>query len=256
MVKFNIIEVSDVNEYLMKVDDKSIDLLLTDPPYGISIDEWDIFESEEKYFEFMYSWLDIAITKVKDSGSIYLFNNTYNSAELTVFLKNKGLFFQNWITWYKKDGFTSMTRRFNRVQETIIFFTKDKKNYTFNHDDVRVPYESVNRIEAAKKTGILKNGKRWFPNPNGKLCGDVWEFTSEKNRNRINGKMIKQFHATQKPVEMIERIILASTNEGDLVLDPFMGSGTTALASKNLKRNFIGCDSNENYVEFATNRLK
>ena len=126
MVKLNVIENSDVIEYLMKVEDKSVDLLLTDPPYGISIDDWDVFENEEKYFEFMYSWLEIAITKVKDNGSIYLFNNSYNSAELTVYLKNKGLFYQNWITWYKKDGFTSMTRRFNRVQETIIFFSKDK----------------------------------------------------------------------------------------------------------------------------------
>lgn len=255
MVKLNSIEVSDVFDYLNSVDDKSVDLLLTDPPYGISIDDWDVFESEEKYFEFMYKWLELGINKVKDNGSIYLFNNSYNSAQITVFLKNKGLFFQNWITWYKKDGFTSMTRRFNRVQETLIFFTKDKKQYTFNYDDIRVPYESKSRIDAAKKKGILKNGKRWFPNPNGKLCGDVWEFSSEKNRNRVNGKMKKQFHATQKPVEMIERIIKASTNEGDLVLDPFMGSGTTALAAKNLNRNFIGCDLNPDYVKFSLERL-
>jgi site-specific DNA-methyltransferase (adenine-specific) len=256
MVKLNSIEVSDVVNYLNMIDDKSVDLILTDPPYGISIDDWDVFKNEDEYFNFMYTWLELAINKIKDDGSIYLFNNNYNSAHILLFLKDKGLFFQNWITWYKKDGFTSLKRKFNRNQETLLFFTKDKKNYIFNYDDVRVPYESTNRIEAAKKKGILKNGKRWFPNPNGKLCGDVWEYSSEKNRNRINGKLKKQFHATQKPVEMIERIIKASTNEGDLVLDPFMGSGTTALAAKNLNRNFIGCDLNPDYVEFSLKRLE
>lgn len=255
MVELNTIEVSDVFNYLKKVDNKSVKLLLSDPPYGMSIDEWDVFENEESYFKFMYDWLSIAIDKVTDDGSIYLFNNSYNSAHILNFLQQKGLFFQNWITWYKKDGFTSIKKRYNRVQETILFFTKDKKNYTFNYDDIRIPYESTSRIEAAKKTGILKNGKRWYPNQNGKLCTDVWEFTSEKNRNRINGKTVKQFHTTQKPVEMIERIIRASTNVGDLILDPFMGSGTTALASKNLNRNFIGCDLNPEYVEFSLKRL-
>lgn len=255
MIEINSIEVSDVLDYLKKVNDKSVKLLLTDPPYGISIDEWDVFKDEESYFKFMYDWLSIAIDKVTDDGSIYLFNNSYNSAHILNFLQQKGLFFQNWITWYKKDGFTSIKKRYNRVQETILFFTKHNKNYTFNYDDIRVPYESKSRIEIAKKTGILKNGKRWYPNTNGKLCPDVWEFTSEKNRNRVNGKMVNQFHATQKPIEMIERIIKASTNEGDLILDPFMGSGTTAVAAKNLNRNFIGCDLNPKYVEFSLKRL-
>ncbi len=255
MVKINTIEVSDVISFLNKIDDNSVDLLLTDPPYGISIDDWDVFKNEVEYFNFMFEWLSIAIKKVKDNGSIYLFNNSYNSAHILIFLQEKELFFQNWITWYKKDGFTSLKKRYNRVQETILFFTKNKKKYTFNFDDVRVPYESTSRIESAKKAGILKNGKRWYPNPNGKLCTDVWEFTSEKNRNRVNGKIVKQFHATQKPIPLIERIIKASSNEGDLILDPFMGSGTTAVAAKKLNRNFIGCDLNSEFVEFSIKRL-
>ncbi len=254
MEMINNIVHSDVFEYLKMVDNNSVDLLLTDPPYGIGVDEWDIFESEEKYFEFIYEFINSSLPKLKENGSLYLFNNAYNSAHILQFLTKKGLIFQNWITWYKKDGFTSLKKRYNRTQETCLFFTKTK-DYVFNYDEIRIPYESKSRIEAAKTKGILKNGKRWFPNENGKLCNDVWEFSSEKNRNRVNGKTMKQFHATQKPLEMIKRIIVASSNEGDLVLDPFMGSGTTAFACKSLKRNFLGCDANLEYVNHANNIL-
>lgn len=246
---------SDVFEYLNLVDDNSVDLILTDVPYGIGIDSWDTFENEEKYFEFIYRFIDQSIPKLKKNGSLYMFNNAYNSAFVLQYLVSKKLIFQSWITWYKKDGFTSFKNKFNRTQETCLFFTNSKK-YTFNYDDIRIPYESQKRIEAARKKGILKNGKRWFPNEKGKLCNDVWEFSSEKNRNRINGKTMKQFHSTQKPIEMIKRIVIASSNEGDVVLDPFMGSGTTALACKMLNRNFLGCDLNLEYVNYANNSLE
>lgn len=246
---------SDVFMFLKEVDDDSIDLLLTDPPYGMGIDKWDFFENEKLYFEFIEKFLDSAIPKLKITGSIYLFNNAYNSAFILKSLVDKKLHYQNWITWYKKDGFTAIKKRYNRTQETCLFFTKSDK-YTFNFDEIRVPYESEGRINAAKKKGILKNGKRWFPNEKGKLCNDVWEFSSEKNRNKVNGKIVKQFHSTQKPLEMFKRIISASSNPGDIILDPFMGSGTTAIACKQMNRNFLGCDSNKEYVDYANNILE
>jgi site-specific DNA-methyltransferase (adenine-specific) len=245
---------SDVFEYLDLIEDGSTDLILTDPPYGIGIDDWDVFESEEKYFKFIYKFIDKSLPKLKTNGSLYLFNNAYNSAFILKYLVEKGMFFQNWITWYKKDGFTSLKKRYNRTQETCLFFTKNK-NYTFNFDDIRIPYDSIKRIEAAKTKGILKNGKRWFPNKDGKLCNDVWEFSSEKNRNKVNGKIVKQFHATQKPLNLIKRIVLASSNTGDIVMDPFMGSGTTGIACKELGRNFLGCDLNLDYVNYANNKI-
>ena len=107
----------------------------------------------------------------------------------------------------------------------------------------------------ARKKGILKNGKRWFPNPKGKLCGEVWHITSERHKNKINGKVKEMGHATPKPLDMVERIITASSNEGDLVVDFFVGTGTTALASKKLKRNFICSDRDEKYVKLSKTRL-
>ena len=111
-------------------------------------------------------------------------------------------------------------------------------------------------MEHAARKGILKNGSRWFPNPGGKLCGDVWHITSERHKNKVNGKVRRMEHATPKPVEMIERIIKASSVEGDLVFDCFVGSGTTGIAAKKLSRNFLACDINESYVKLANKRLQ
>jgi site-specific DNA-methyltransferase (adenine-specific) len=120
---------------------------------------------------------------------------------------------------------------------------------------VRHPYDSQQRIAAAAKKGIIKNGKRWFPNPAGKLCTDVWHIVSERHRTKEYGKTQRTPHPTQKPLELIERIILASTNPNDLVLDFFAGSGTTAVAAIDLGRRFLGCDSDAKYVEIANDRI-
>lgn len=119
-----------------------------------------------------------------------------------------------------------------------------------------MPYKSTERIEHAKKKGILKNGKRWFPNPKGKLCGEVWHVTSERHKNKINGKVQKMDHITPKPFEIIEQIIKASSNQNDVVLDCFAGSGTTAVAAKKMQRNFLCCELDKKYAHVARNRLK
>ena len=163
----------------------------------------------------------------------------------------KGLFFKNWITWEKKDGLGYSKKKYATTQETILFFTKNDKNYTFNADDIRIPYDSTERIQHASKKGILKNGKRWYPNPNGKLCTDVWHFSSQRHKEKINGKIQKLPHLTPKPIDMIERMIKASSNENDLIMDMFMGIGTTALAAKKLNRNFTGTEKEKEYFSIA-----
>ena len=245
----------DCFDLLKRVDDATIDLAVIDPPYNMQKADWDAFKSEADFFKFTFSWIDALIPKLKASGSLYIFNTPYNSAFILQHLIKQGLHFQNWITWDKRDGMGGARRRFSNGQETIIFTTKGK-NHTFNYDDVRVPYESTERIEHAKTKGILKNGKRWFPNPNGKLCGEVWHITSERHKNKVNGKVQSLGHATPKPLEMVERIIKASSNENDLILDCFVGTGTTAIAAKKLGRNFICCDAELEYVNIAKNKLE
>ena len=195
------------------------------------------------------------IPKLKSTGSLYVFNTPFNAAYMLKFLAEEKMFFRNWIVWNKKDGMSAPKRQYANAQEAILFFTKSQE-HVFNYDDIRVPYESTSRIKYAQTSGILKNGKRWHPNSKGKLCTEVWHFSGERHKNKINGKTQKMPHLTPKSFDMIERMITASSNEGDLVLDCFMGSGTTALASRKLKRDYIGCENNEIYYQLCMDNLK
>jgi len=255
MLKINEIYNLDCFVFLKKIDDKSINLAVIDPPYNLRKARWDTFESEKDFFEFTTRWIDALIPKLKENGSLYIFNTPYNSAFILSYLIDRGLIFQNWITWDKRDGLGGAKRKYSNGQETILFFTKNG-NHIFNYNDIRLPYESTDRIAHAKEKGILKDGKRWFPNPKGRLCGEVWHITSERHKNKINGKTPKMPHITPKPLELVERIIRASSSTGDLVLDCFVGSGTTAIVAKKLKRNFICSDNNKNYVNLAKKNLK
>ncbi len=253
-VNLNKIYMMDCFDFLSRVDNNSVDLAVIDPPYNMGKAEWDTFKSKREFFDFTFRWIDELIPKLKQDGSLYIFNTPYNSAFILAYLIDKGMLFQNWITWDKRDGMGGARRRFSNGQETILFFTKGV-SHIFNYNDVRVPYESVERIEHAKKKGILKNGKRWFPNENGKLCGEVWHITSERHKNKVNGKIQHMDHITPKPIDLVERIIKASSNPGDVILDCFVGSGTTAMVAKRLKRNFLCCEVDKNYVGIARKRL-
>lgn len=244
----------DCFKFLGHVSNHSVDLAVIDPPYNLDKAAWDSFPSEQAFFDFTYRWIDALLPTLKHNGSLYIFNTPYNSAFMFRHLLGRGMTFQNWITWDKRDGMGGAKRKYSNGQETILFFTKGDE-HTFNYDDIRLPYDSTDRIEHAKTKGILKNGKRWFPNPNGKLCGEVWHITSERHKRKVNGKTPKLVHLTPKPLEMIERIVKASSNPGDVVLDCFAGSGTTALAAKKLGRNFLCCDAEPKYVELARQLL-
>lgn len=245
-IEVNKIYQADVNLFLSYLEDNSVDLVIADPPYNLKKSPWDSFKDEDDYFLFTFTWINNLIPKLRENSSLYIFNTPYNSAIICNYLRKTQLTFRNWITWYKQDGFSFSKKRFVNAQETILFYTKGN-NYIFNFDDIRTEYSSKKRIEYASKKGILKNGKRWYPNPKGKLCLDVWEFSSYRHNNKINGKVVKSEHPTPKPESLIERMILASSNNGSLVLDLFSGTGTTSILAEKLSRNFIGCEYNEEY---------
>ena len=256
MKNLNKIVVSDCFDFIGSTEHNSVDLALLDPPYFLNKGDWDTFSDEREFFDFTFSWIDALLPKIKMGGSLYIFNTPYNCAFILKHLVERGFLFQNWITWDKRDGFSHTKKKFIPNQETILFFSNGTPN-TFNADAVRVEYESTERMKHASKKGILnKNGDRWFPNPKGKLCGDVWHITSERHKNKVNGRVQKMGHATPKPLDMIERIIRASSEEGDVIFDCFVGSGTTAFASKVLNRNFLCADSNEEFVQLARGRLE
>ncbi len=253
-VEKNKIYQMDCFKFISKIEDDLVDLAVVDPPYNMKKADWDSFPSDDAYWKFMHRWIDALIPKIKKDGSLYIFNTPFNSAYTLPYLVSKGLDFQNWITWDKRDGLGAARRRFSNGQETVLFFTKGTK-HTFNYDDVRVPYQSTERMEHAKTKGILKNGKRWFPNPDGGLCGEVWHITSQRHKSKVNGRVQKLSHITPKPFNLIERIIKASSNPNDVVFDCFVGSGTTAIVAKKLSRDFLCCDISKIYAKIANERL-
>ncbi|EOT26813.1 hypothetical protein C805_00915 [Eubacterium sp. 14-2] len=226
----------DAIRKLQELPDKSIDLVVTDPPYNLNKNygnSQDRLEFDE-YIEFSKNWISECSRVLKDNGSIYVFMGMrYISYIYEILERTFGFVFNGWITWYYTQG-VGKTKGFSPRHDDILYFTKNTKNFTFNLDDIRVPqkfYRSVNNMRGA--------------NP-----GNVWEFSHMHycNTNR-------QRHPTQKPEGLYERMILASSNEGDTVLDPFLGSGTSLRVCQQLKRHGIGIDNNSEYIEMAKNRL-
>lgn len=227
----------DALEELKKIADKSVDLVVTDPPYNLNKDYGltkDKLEFDE-YLEFSRLWLKEIVRVLKDDGTIYIFMGMkYISYIYMILEKELNLYFNSWITWFYTQGI-GKTRGFSPRHDDILMFTKDKKNFKFNLDDIKVPqkyYRSVNNMRGA--------------NP-----GNVWEFSHIHycNKNR------KQ-HPTQKPEALYERMILASSNENDVVLDPFSGSGTLLRVCQQINRKAIGIEINPEYVEMTKERLK
>ena len=222
---------------LKSIADESIDLIVTDPPYNLNKDyemTKDYLEFEE-YLNFSRQWLQECKRVLSKTGTIYVFMGMrYISYIFSIMEQEMGLHFNSWITWYYTQGI-GKTKGFSPRHDDILMFTKDKKNFTFNLDAIRIPqkyYRKVNNMRGA--------------NP-----GNVWEFSHIHycNNNRCK-------HPTQKPEGLYERMILASSKPNDVVLDPFLGSGTLLRVCQQTNRKGIGIDINKNYIDMARNRLR
>ena len=230
----NIILGDCLNE-LKSIDSNSVDLIIADPPYNVGKDYGNNSDKQnfENYIDFSKKWLSECHRILKNGGTIYVFIGfRYISYLYQIMEKDLEMNFVNWISWHYTQGICK-TKGFSPRHDDILMFSKSA-NYTFNLDDIRIPqkfYRKINNMRGA--------------NP-----GDVWDVSHihycQKGR---------QPHPTQKPEAIIERMVLASSNEGDLVVDPFSGSGTTLRVCQQLKRNAIGIELNEEYVEQTKERL-
>lgn len=226
----------DCIEKLKSFDDQSIDLVIADPPYNIGKDYGNGSDRQEfdEYIAFTRAWLGECYRVLKPIGTIYVFVGfRYISYLFQILERELNMNFVNWISWHYTQGI-GKTKGFSPRHDDILMFSKSD-TYKFNLDDVRIPqkyYRKVNNMRGA--------------NP-----GDVWEISHihycQKNR---------QEHPTQKPEALIERMVLASSDENDTVLDPFCGSGTTLRVCQQLGRNSIGIELNNEYVEQIKVRLK
>lgn len=241
--------------WLKSLPSESVDLVFADPPYNIKKAEWDTFESQEKYIEWSLQWIEEASRVLKKNGSLYI----CGFSEILADLKHPSMkFFKGcrWIIWHYKNK-ANLGNDWGRSHESILHLRKSK-NFTFNVDAVRISYGNhtlkypVHPQAATSQYGKDKNGgKLWSPNPLGAKPRDVLEIPTISN-----GAEEKTPHPTQKPEELLRKIILASSNEGDLVIDPFLGSGTTIVAAQQLKRRWKGCDISSEYCNWSSDRIE
>ena len=229
------LQCGDAVELFKSFGNESIDLIIADPPYNLGKDYGNNHDLKgfDEYISFTREWLTEAKRVLKPNGTIYVFMGVrFISYLYNIMERELELFFNSWIVWHYTQGL-GKTKGFSPRHDDILVFNKGKE-FIFNLDEVRVPqkfYRERNNMRGA--------------NP-----GDVWEFSHVhySNPNRQN-------HPTQKPEGIIERIVLTSSNKGDLVLDPFSGSGTTLRVCQQLERNAIGFELNPEYVSMTESRL-
>lgn len=239
----------DCIEVMQKMPKGGINLILTDPPYnasegGINLpnnktggayykvnEKWDKFGHYSNYLDFTRKWIYEADSLLTPNGSIMVCCSLHNIGELIIALKELKYKFINLITWKKTNPMPNITKRMlTHSTEFIVWFAKSK-GWIFNYRDMK-KYNQDKQLR------------------------DVWEFPLCQGKERIKGKDSKAAHPTQKPLQLFKRLIEMGSNEGDIVLDPFIGIGTTAIAAQELKRKWIGIDSNKEYIKLANNRIQ
>ncbi len=227
---------------LKKLEEKSIDMIFADPPYFLSGDgitcsggkmvsvnkgDWDKKKTIDEKHKFNRKWIRLCYNILKDDGTIWISGTMHNIYSIGMALEQEGFKIINNITWKKLNPPPNISCRFFvHSTETILWAKKDlkKSKHKFN-------YELMRNL----------NG--------GKQAKDVWESSLTKPSEKKQGK-----HPTQKPIDILEKIILASTDEGDLILDPFNGSGTTGIAASRLNRKYIGIDTEKEFLDLTIRR--
>lgn len=241
----------DSIEWMKTINDESIDVVFADPPYNIKKADWDDFGSQERYIEWSMRWIEQASRILKPTGSLYV----CGFSEILADLKHPSMrYFSScrWLVWFYRNK-ANLGKDWGRSHESILHLRKKDFGH-INYDDVRIPYGKHTLKypdhPQADSSQYGRKGSHWTPNPLGAKPKDVVEIPTT-----CNGMNEKTPHPTQKPEELLRKLILASSSEGDLVLDPFSGSGTTAVVASQLHRQWLACDENPEYNQWATQRL-
>ena len=246
----------DALDWLKSLGDESADLVFADPPYNIKKAEWDDFESMHSYVSWCREWITEAARVLKPNGTLYVCGFSEILADIKV--AAAPLFTGcRWLVWHYKNK-ANLGKDWGRSHESILHFRKGRQQ-TFNTDDVRIPYgahtlkypEHPQAETSQYGKGSKAERDDWTPHPMGAKAKDVIEIPTT-----CNGMGEKTQHPTQKPEELLRRLVLASSNAGDLVLDPFSGSGTTLVVAEQLGRRWLGCEKEPRYNEWAIERIE
>ena len=238
----------DCIEAMRRIPDKSVDLVFADPPYNMQLsgvlhrpdnsrvdgvdDAWDRFDSFAAYDAFTRAWLGEARRILKDTGALWVIGSYHNIFRVGAALQDLGFWVLNDVVWRKSNPMPNFRgRRFTNAHETLIWCAKDQaqKTYTFNYDAMK----ALNEDLQMRSDWLLP------------IC-------SGNERLKEDGA---KAHATQKPEALLHRVLLASTNKGDVVLDPFFGTGTTGAVAKRLGRRWIGIEREKDYIRVARARI-
>ena len=240
----------DAFSLLKKIKDKSVDLIIVDPPYNLDKDfHGNIFKKRgvEDYYEYTESWINAVKPKLKDTASIYVCCDWKSALAIGIVL-DKHFKLRNRITWQREKGRGAKTNWKNSMED--VFFATVSDKYTFNLDAVK------QRKKVLAPYKVDGKPKDWEETEQGKFrntCpSNFWDDIAVPYWSMVENTA----HPTQKPEKLIAKLILASSNVGDLVLDPFAGSGTTGVVAKKLGRNYINLEQNPLYCAWGEKRLK
>ena len=249
MIKKNKILLGDSLRIMKTIPSQSVDLIFADPPYNLQLkdtlyrpdqttveavtQDWDKFNTYKEYDNFTEQWLKESKRILKKGGALWVIGSYHNILRVGTSIQNHGFWILNDIIWHKTNPMPNFRgTRFTNAHETLLWCTTSREaKYTFNYQNLKE----------------LNDGKQMRSDWYIPIC-------SGKERLRENNN--QRSHPTQKPEALMYRIILSSTNKGDIILDPFLGSGTTAVVTKKLQRNFIGIEQAKEYVSLAKKRLK
>lgn len=243
----------DALELLRRLDDASVDLVIADPPYAIAKASWDEFASQEAYVAWCDDWLAEVARVLTSAGSAYVCGFSENLAEIKA-RSARRFAACRWLVWSYRNK-ANLGQDWGRSHESILHLRRSEKT-RIRVDDVRVPYnghtvkypERVQAVSSQYGGGVRRDS--WQPHPLGAKPRDVFDIPV-----LCNGMGEKTAHETQKPEELIEKLVLASSAPGQLVVDPFVGSGTSAVVAARLGRRWLAGDADGRYVGLARERL-
>jgi site-specific DNA-methyltransferase (adenine-specific) len=255
--EYGTLYLGDSLTWLKGLPTASVDLIFADPPYSIGKAEWDLFDSHEEYLSWCEAWIGECSRILTAKGTCYI----CGFSEILSDVKYRTQHFFNgcrWIIWHYRNK-ANLGSDWGRSHESLLHFRKERKT-AINVDDIRIPYSAhtlkypvhPQADSSAYGKGMSNSSiAQWRPNEKGAKPKDVFDIPTT-----CNGMGEKTPHPTQKPEELVRKLVLASSHEGDLVLDPFSGSGTTAVVAQQLHRRWLACDKNMEYNQWAIQRLE
>ena len=247
----NKVTIGDCIEHMRAIPDASVDLVFADPPYNLQLsgaqlkrpdhtsvtavlEDWDKFDTTRAYDDFTTAWMREAHRILKPDGAIWVIGSYHNIYRVGTVLQDTGFWMINDVIWRKSNPMPNFRgRRFTNAHETLLWAVKSQKSrYTFNYDSMKAMNDDV-QMRSDWTLPVCNGGER---------------IKDEENGQRA--------HPTQKPESLLARVLMATTNPGDLILDPFFGSGTTGAVAKKLGRRFIGIEREETYADVARKRIR